>query len=550
MPVTPSTRFVIQALTAKHGDGILLRYGTPEKLALIDGGPATVYRSVLATVLAAEGTQPPLIDWLLETHVDDDHIIVPKNLLAAIHKAHKKGAVPPANVATIFHNTPAERAVTPASVEFASKNGRSPADRINLLLARTPLAVATKSLSFPNGRDLANLAESLGVNRNPPNGHLLLAGMSLPSSVVKPLTVRVVCPTKARVNAELDAWEASLGEGGGVTPQSLDTSLTNLSSLVVHVSNGHVAALLTGDARADDIIDGLDAEDFPSPLRVNVFKVPHHGSVRSTAAAKPRTKDALFARVVADFYLICADGRHENPDFETLEMIINSRAVTESYTIVFTTSEGSGGETGALFDDRIAKLRTRLASTHRTNVKLFLPRPGELSVSIDLSHPTGPPGHGPVPAGNGAVGSVVATDGQTIPAVVPISSPTAPPGVSYEQIRPDCPIEPDIFRFFVTNGPATAAALIVPFEDNSMYYANVMAGRLRTKGEDWRSNHFGRKPCLRSGNISPNCRGTPRVHKLADGSARLPSTQTYATYSRTPSSLRTVRSDASHRWRF
>ena len=72
--------FELEALKAKHGDCLLLHWGTDgadRHLALIDGGPNTVYANALQPRLEelAGGPQGSLrVDLMMLSHIDDDHI--------------------------------------------------------------------------------------------------------------------------------------------------------------------------------------------------------------------------------------------------------------------------------------------------------------------------------------------------------------------------------------------------------------------------------------------------------------------------------------------
>ena len=107
-------------------------------------------------------------------------------------------------------------------------------------------------------------------------------------------------------------------------------SVPNLSSIALHLRHGTRTALLTGDARGDHLVDGLEEAGLLAPreiMRVDVFKLPHHGSENN---AEP----ALFERIQADHYVICADGlKHPHPSRATLEWLVASRARDEAYTI-------------------------------------------------------------------------------------------------------------------------------------------------------------------------------------------------------------------------
>jgi hypothetical protein len=80
--------------------------------------------------------------------------------------------------------------------------------------------------------------------------------------------------------------------------------------------------LLTGDGHCTDIVKGLKhnmiiAHDNEG-LHVDVLKVQHHGSEHNLTEE--------FARqITADHYVICGNGRHENPDLRVLDAIVASR---------------------------------------------------------------------------------------------------------------------------------------------------------------------------------------------------------------------------------
>ena len=63
-----------------------------------------------------------------------------------------------------------------------------------------------------------------------------------------------------------------------LTAAYADRSVYNLSSIVVLVQYGGRSILLTGDARGDDVLQGLETEGLlrEKPYRVDVLKLPHH----------------------------------------------------------------------------------------------------------------------------------------------------------------------------------------------------------------------------------------------------------------------------------
>ena len=75
--------FKLEVLRARHGDCLLLHYGTKTKpgLALIDGGPPKVYKPFLRPRLeelraerGLDEADPLMIDLMMLSHIDEDHV--------------------------------------------------------------------------------------------------------------------------------------------------------------------------------------------------------------------------------------------------------------------------------------------------------------------------------------------------------------------------------------------------------------------------------------------------------------------------------------------
>jgi beta-lactamase superfamily II metal-dependent hydrolase len=109
----------------------------------------------------------------------------------------------------------------------------------------------------------------------------------------------------------------SFGNAAAVTPP-------NLASLTLLVEEASESILLTGDARGDQIIDGLQAAGrlTDATFAVDVLKVPHHGSENNI--------DSDFCdTVIARDYVLCGNGEHENPDLRVVEMMARRRLNAE-----------------------------------------------------------------------------------------------------------------------------------------------------------------------------------------------------------------------------
>ena len=117
----------------------------------------------------------------------------------------------------------------------------------------------------------------------------------------------------------------------GIPASFTDTSVPNLSSIVALAEVAGKRMLLTGDARGDKILKGLEFVGLLRPggeLKVDIFKVPHHGSDRDM-------EPIVFKRIPADHYIFSGNGQHGNPERETLEMLFAARG-TKGYTMHFT----------------------------------------------------------------------------------------------------------------------------------------------------------------------------------------------------------------------
>ena len=380
----------LEAFSARHGDALLLHYGTAEKplVAMIDGGPPGVFKRVVAgrlRQLAPEGKIPRL-RWVNVSHVDEDHIAGVISLFEGI----KNDPVPPASADALFHNVPTPGDALSVQPQSGGRGLLSERDRLEQELAELigpTVAAGVRTESFEQGAELANLGREINVPRNPPKGKRLLTGDTISPSIVKPLKVTVVAPSLQHFRDLVRDWRAELGPAGGVitssTKRSIDTSVTNLSSLVLLVEQGDHKVLLTGDARADHIVEGLEELGLLSetkPLEVSVLKLPHHGSDRTTNVTD--NVPGLLERVRAKHYLISADGRFANPDEAIVRRLVRAQGKRKC-TVWLTTPEGRGGRHGPAYDAVVAALRDEIAQ-QGAKVTVKLPAADQTSVVVEL----------------------------------------------------------------------------------------------------------------------------------------------------------------------
>lgn len=92
------------------------------------------------------------------------------------------------------------------------------------------------------------------------------------------------------------------------TSTNVDHSEANGSSIALLLEYKGLSVVLSGDAFADDLVDGIDAAKGRDQLHVNAFKLPHHGSEKNVTRK-------LIERLHCDRWLFSSDGtRFKHPD--------------------------------------------------------------------------------------------------------------------------------------------------------------------------------------------------------------------------------------------
>jgi beta-lactamase superfamily II metal-dependent hydrolase len=129
--------------------------------------------------------------------------------------------------------------------------------------------------------------------------------------------------------------------------------------------------LMTGDARGRYIRDGLDRAGRlrDGQARVDVLKLQHHGSARNT-------DEQFFQTVIADDYVISANGMYGNPDKATIDALVGARG-QDGYRVWLT-----NGDTGTALAPLVANLR---AKYH--DLVLNVRPAGKGSQLVDLADP-------------------------------------------------------------------------------------------------------------------------------------------------------------------
>jgi hypothetical protein len=375
--------FSLEALRARHGDSLILHFGDGAKprVMVIDGGPSGVFKKSLLPRLEElrdERGGKLEIEMLMVSHLDDDHVKGVLELAEAVDEDDDlKGGF---EIGTLWLNSFEDTVGDGEPVEAGSAS-------VPAGLGGGELAAVIATVG--QGRNLRDLARKLHWKQN--EGFDELVTVPDDAGVVAdlgldPLKLTVVGPRGAELKELREEWAKELEKlkkkekEAGKVAEYLDKSVYNLSSIVCLAELGGKRMLLTGDARGDKVILGLEAAgllDGKEPMKVDVLKVPHHGSSRNL-------KQEFFERILAKDIVISADGEYGNPDLPTLEMISAARK-DDDFTLHLTY-----GDAGEDFKEEVRKpIHDFFAAEEKDGRKykvVFRPA-AELSMRIDLLDP-------------------------------------------------------------------------------------------------------------------------------------------------------------------
>lgn len=339
--------FSLDVRRARKGDCLLLHFGSAEApgLVMIDGGPKAVYaphlRPRLVEIRDARGLsaqQPLPVDLLMVSHVDDDHV---QGILDFTRELREAVGPPFVRVRRFWHNSfdaiidnDAKELTAGVAAQFgpASLEGDLPEDATIEVTDEEDEEVAESTLkvlaSVAQGFRLRHDIEALAVPLNPEVNGALIRASSVELNLPNGPTLTVAGPMQPELLAlqqKHAKWLEELKAAGKKPEDALaafvDRSVPNLSSIVVLATLGGKTMLLTGDARGDKILKGLESVgliDQGGTLHVDLLKVPHHGSSSNVAPV-------FFKRITADHYVFSGDGEHGNPERASLQMLFDAR---------------------------------------------------------------------------------------------------------------------------------------------------------------------------------------------------------------------------------
>ncbi len=345
---------IFEALPARYGDCLFITIegaGGRTVRMLVDGGPRTVFKNALKPRIEAEresialdDADPLVLDVVMVSHIDEDHIAGILDLLSAMRDADERRKPRMHDVTWLLHNSfdglvgEGEGTVARAFRKETVLAGLGGEDAL--------LQAATKSKSdhtallvlqsYPQGSKLASLAGALQIARNPPDQTIISYEHKKPRVFkIGKAKLRIIGPLHDEIAKLREKWVdwREKNQAPAALVAYLDKSVPNLSSIVAILESSKGRVLLTGDARGDTVLAGLEQSgDLPvgGKMHVDILKLPHHGSVHNVDLD-------FFQRIEADHYIASGDGTYGNPDRETLELLAQARP-NDSYTVHVTYS--------------------------------------------------------------------------------------------------------------------------------------------------------------------------------------------------------------------
>jgi beta-lactamase superfamily II metal-dependent hydrolase len=364
----------LHVVQAQFGDSLVIAFGSASnsRHILIDGGPSGNYAADLRPALSAILRKGGKLDLLILSHVDNDHIVGVLDLLADIEDDAVSGRSPRLRVAGLWHNS-FDRTIDPSGEVLRQM-------QTMMMMAGAPataMPLMTDAFyGIKEGNRLRIMAQKLKIPINKGfKDELILVETARKSIKLGPLELTIAGPNKPELNdlrTEWLNWLEETAQKVAIDPGTAamaDESVPNLSSIVILAKCDGKTLLLTGDARGDHIVEGLKAAKLAKngKLHVDALKVQHHGSDRNTTRA-------FFDAVTADKYIISANGKYGNPDFDTLKWIVESAKNRNRPIALVTTNK----------TETIKELQTKLKPSAYGYTLTTLP-PGQHSIDVTLS---------------------------------------------------------------------------------------------------------------------------------------------------------------------
>jgi beta-lactamase superfamily II metal-dependent hydrolase len=305
----------ISMLPAGQGDALLVDWASGGEVhhVLVDGGPASTYPTLYERIVGLGA--PPRLDVLVITHIDGDHIE------GAVRLLQDRSALGLAVDDVWFNGWPQ---LAPQS---GDRLGADQGEMVGALLQRDKLPWND---AFQGGPVCADVTEPLPSSRLLPGGARAFVIGPGPGQlralrrdwgkVLRRIGVTPGHPEEALDRLARRRALAGLSDRLG-KQAALDNSVANASSIVLFFEFEGRTLLLPGDCHGDLLAAGirrLITVRGGDRLRVDVFKVPHHGS-------RANVTPEVLSLVDTRRYLVSTNGaRYHHPDVAAIERVLTT----------------------------------------------------------------------------------------------------------------------------------------------------------------------------------------------------------------------------------
>lgn len=316
--------FNLHVIQAGAGDALLIEFGARKpKFILLDGGPPGIYQKSLRGELEKTAGPNAVLEAVIVSHIDNDHIVGVLNLLAEL-KSQKDSLKPFfIKIKDLWLNNFSDTIDTGGTITNRIQSIFSSAQAAGVQMSSTGIAIN----GVKEGHKVTTFAKILKIplNKAATNG-IFKTGSPANQIAYGNLKFTIIGPTQKNLDnlkkdwkKWLDQREAEIDNGNFRMLSMSDSGVPNLSSIMFLAEAHGKTILFTGDGRGDHLLAGLQEKKLlrEGKLHVNVYKVAHHGSERNT------TRE-FFEKITADKYVISANGKDGNPDYNTLLWIVET----------------------------------------------------------------------------------------------------------------------------------------------------------------------------------------------------------------------------------
>lgn len=319
--------FIIDALPASYGDSLWIEYGENGHThhVLVDGGVSSTFEHLEKRIRSLP--KPRVLELLVVTHVDEDHIAAAVRLMGAVQtldldirqvwfngRDHLEGRqVPPDRMGSKQGEFLAAL-IAKQGLKWNVASGWGPME--------VPSAGPLPCHCLPDGMRLTLLSpgrEQLEAMIGPWDHELADAKVKIDWTDIEAVLAFLA---KSPVLRPRDALGGSSNLDDLLAAKfEPDTAPANGTSIAVLAEFAGRSVLLGADAFAPVLsssIERLQEERGRAgkPLHVDLFKVPHHGS-------KANLSVALLRRLDCTNYLVSTDGKKfRHPDAEAIARIV------------------------------------------------------------------------------------------------------------------------------------------------------------------------------------------------------------------------------------